>query len=576
MKKIAAICLMLTSFCTGDLRARDFQGKDLKTWLKHLDDQDPAAQQVAFTAVAAYASKGTPEETERAIAGLLGIFVNQEMAPFRNSAVEALGKSGWEKLTPEQFNALAKGTLAVLRRESTQSGTEVAKAAAVRSLGEMAVRIGRRRDTQENLVSEILKVLFELLRDMSIKFLNTEFSVREPRAEAAQQSLARAALKDLPENGRLVYCDITKKDPARTVVFEIDLTGSQLSLLEMTQLIKNVNEKMNGGNLHFQTLKNILAEDGTYDVVLALKLSGTRVRPYDLATLPLTGDFQKLRIDLSKTTLQKVPSFPKSELVAELDLSETKINDCGLEGIARLEKLEVLKIAKTKITDHGLANLVVLKNTLTTLDVSDTKVTDSGLALLAEFPWADLNLSNTKVSDAGLLLLNTGALETLSLGNTNIGDPTLANLGTAPKLKKLVASKTNVSDGGVASLPRTLTDLDVSGTYIGDEALVGLAHLSNLKSLNVSKTLFRGSTVSGLEQLTSLKVLDLSDTFIRDDGIGRLQAIAPWLLNGTTTPGTTPVVGKLILHKNRISRNAIDDLRDAFRGRNVNVYAVRD
>ncbi len=86
---------------------------------------------------------------------------------------------------------------------------------------------------------------------------------------------------------------------------------------------------------------------------------------------------------------------------AALDLSESDLNDAGLEHIAGLIELRDLSLVGTQVTDAGLVHLKRLPR-LEHLDLSGTKVTDAGLVHLRKMrhlQWLQLNF--TQVTDEG-------------------------------------------------------------------------------------------------------------------------------------------------------------------------------
>ena len=71
--------------------------------------------------------------------------------------------------------------------------------------------------------------------------------------------------------------------------------------------------------------------------------------------------------------------------VVEIDLSDKLVDDEDLKVIARYQHLQKLKLAKTGVTDAGLADLLPLKN-LRVIMLSNTAVTSQGLQQLAVLP----------------------------------------------------------------------------------------------------------------------------------------------------------------------------------------------
>lgn len=133
------------------------------------------------------------------------------------------------------------------------------------------------------------------------------------------------------------------------------------------------------------------------------------------------------------------------------------------ESLARVKGLATevvaMHLAKTQVTDTGLAHLAGMSN-LQTLDLSNTNITDSGLVHLEKLrSLQTLTLYNTRVTGSGLASLKgLTSLRQLSLGRTRVDDAGLADLSRLKSLLHLDLADTKVTDGGLAHL-RGLADL---------------------------------------------------------------------------------------------------------------------
>ena len=98
--------------------------------------------------------------------------------------------------------------------------------------------------------------------------------------------------------------------------------------------------------------------------------------------------------ELTKTDLEKVfiLELPQTEItdvslkevvkcknIKLLNLDKTEITDAGLKEIAKLQQLTDLYLAGTKITAAGLKEIAKMQK-LTTLFLDDTNITDAGVA----------------------------------------------------------------------------------------------------------------------------------------------------------------------------------------------------
>ena len=118
----------------------------------------------------------------------------------------------------------------------------------------------------------------------------------------------------------------------------------------------------------------------------------------------------------------------------------TCVIDAGLADLVALEGLErlrVLRLGETKVTDAGLAHLKALEG-LRQLGLRATEVTDAGLVHLKGLTQLQmLNLQGTKVTDAGLVhLKGLSNLRQLYLWDTKVTDEGVKKLREAlPKCK---------------------------------------------------------------------------------------------------------------------------------------------
>jgi hypothetical protein len=88
--------------------------------------------------------------------------------------------------------------------------------------------------------------------------------------------------------------------------------------------------------------------------------------------------------------------------VDEVDFSNTKVTDAGIEHLKGWTQLKLLILSNTKVTDVGLEHLKGWTQ-LQVLDLSNTNVTDAGLEHFKGWTQLqELYLSSTKVTDVGL------------------------------------------------------------------------------------------------------------------------------------------------------------------------------
>jgi Leucine-rich repeat (LRR) protein len=243
-----------------------------------------------------------------------------------------------------------------------------------------------------------------------------------------------------------------------------------------------------------------------------------------------------------------------------LDLSAcNEITDKSCEAIARLPRLETLKLPpESYLTD---ASLKVLSSvgTLTHLIVSSLQVTDEGMKHVAKLTNLKvLHVSGCEsVTNEGIEALETlRNLEAFRASETKLGDAGLQSLvQSCPKLSELhVDGCLQLSDVGVAALSR-LHQLDVlciDRTAVTDASLRLVATIPSLTALSVTEcsaitnagvaalahsvalaTLYLNycniSDVSPLGKLSTLKVLLAANIKIRNGSLQALVAGCPKL-----------------------------------------------
>ncbi len=164
------------------------------------------------------------------------------------------------------------------------------------------------------------------------------------------------------------------------------------------------------------------------------------------------------------------PAAPDPALTQAVE----KINATGasLMPIAAESKefrFTALNVAKD-FSDAHLTPLAPLADKIVSLDLARTKVTDKGLAALAAMKnLRELHLENTTVSDAGIdHLKGLVALEYLNLYGTKVTDAGLQKLAPLAKLKALYLWQTGVTKGGVAQLKAKLPGAQINSGWTAE------------------------------------------------------------------------------------------------------------
>ncbi|MEC5126329.1 c-type cytochrome domain-containing protein [Verrucomicrobiales bacterium BCK34] len=126
-------------------------------------------------------------------------------------------------------------------------------------------------------------------------------------------------------------------------------------------------------------------------------------------------------------------------------------------------RFSALNVSK-EYSDDQIALLKPVAGDIKWIDLARTKVTDKGLAHLAGMKNLErLHLENTAITDAGLdSLKELTNLEYLNLYNTGITDAGLAKLSGLKKLKKLFVWQSKVTDAGAAKFAAAIPGVDVN------------------------------------------------------------------------------------------------------------------
>ena len=133
----------------------------------------------------------------------------------------------------------------------------------------------------------------------------------------------------------------------------------------------------------------------------------------------------------------------------------TPFYDADLQIVCKLAGLQNLTIARTSITDQGIA-AVHRHPSLKRLSLKGCDITDSSLRHLAGInTLEELDLSKTKITGAGLVFLTKlPNLRALNLESTLLSDDSLAHLSGMP-LRSLNLTKTPISGEGFSAVRRS-------------------------------------------------------------------------------------------------------------------------
>jgi Leucine-rich repeat (LRR) protein len=241
---------------------------------------------------------------------------------------------------------------------------------------------------------------------------------------------------------------------------------------------------------------------------------------------------QTLRLGGKNVTDNTLEQLKGLRNLIELDLAMTAMTDIGILHL--LEMRGVYKLALGQLTTDEGAKLIAERTDLHTLRLSGTKITDRGVEALGKLQYlAWLDLGNTQITGSGLSALKIEGLGRLSLSSTPVGDGPLASIkANHPKLQELeLSSCSRLSDRGVSMLSghTSLKKIDLSfNRSITSASADSLASMPSLEDINLSYTSFSDEGVKALAYTTNLRKLNLSGTKVTDACLPELKKLN-WL-----------------------------------------------
>lgn len=207
--------------------------------------------------------------------------------------------------------------------------------------------------------------------------------------------------------------------------------------------------------------------------------------------------------------------------VTALDAVSVDLKDADLQHLKGLHSLVDLDLAKTSITDEGLAVLQFLPQ-LKALNLQRCNlVTDAGLANLQYVPDLErLQLLYTLIGNEGMEhVAKLHKLKVLDLRGSKVSDAGLARLEKHPSLVDIKLRAASITDEGLKSVAtiKQLRTIEAEDTYITDDGLPYLATLTDLQKLNLWRS-YVGLVPDSFQHLsgmTKLKDLRLRGTGVR-------------------------------------------------------------
>ena len=230
-----------------------------------------------------------------------------------------------------------------------------------------------------------------------------------------------------------------------------------------------------------------------------------------------------------------------------LEFEGPSFTDVDLKALPNLDKVEILSLLDTAVTDDGCRELLRARALVEIAIISD-KISDNALGILAQLPaLGSLQIHRgPRIGDEGLRHLSScNRLRELYLKETAITDLGLSAIHKLPQVWSLILNDTSVSDDGCAlladmqqlsllSLERTrvvghglakLKDNEyfhiyLEGTPATDEGVAAIAaRISNLKLISLNQTIVGDAAARALSKLKRLNDARFSHTKLTDAGL---------------------------------------------------------
>jgi len=323
-----------------------------------------------------------------------------------------------------------------------------------------------------------------------------------------------------------------------------------------------------------------------------LDVSATSPTLAGLKNLQPLAELSRLNLSNVKLDGQWLAPVAKFAKLRLLELNGTPLGDDDLVGLAG-QRLTVLDLDRTRLTDNGLRGLPVLVPGLHHLSIQETNITAAGVAAFKQaapdclVDWSPVGGSQSAtsvtppptqsptqppaadpdrvaavwvlsvqatakltISEAGAPahLLPQGAplppspfkIVEISLADASLPNADLSHLNGLNELQRLAIQRCDLPDTVLATLPplAKLENLDLAGNRrLTDASLKSLGNRTGLRNVNLSNT---GITSAGLgllsESLSHLEWIDVSGTAVTLSGITNFEKAEPRCIIDWTPP----------------------------------------
>ncbi len=181
------------------------------------------------------------------------------------------------------------------------------------------------------------------------------------------------------------------------------------------------------------------------------------MRPTYIGCSRVVADAEEMNLWGGTYTADDLSKLSGMKSLLDLHLDSAVFDGPGLQVVGQVKTLRRLTLSYTKVTNEMLEHLKGL-NDLRILELNKTAISDGGLAHLSGLMrLKQLQLRFTNVSGAGLRHLTSLPLERLDLSHTFLSDDAVASLASMKQLRRLNVSQCrNFSIWEVSQLQKAL------------------------------------------------------------------------------------------------------------------------
>lgn len=250
----------------------------------------------------------------------------------------------------------------------------------------------------------------------------------------------------------------------------LDVSETNITLEGVEFILRNLKLEglgISGLNVDWHRLVDLLERKANVRL-RSLKIGSPTLTSKQLAHLLERTRFRNL--DLSTSSID-VSAFPQKISFDSLILDGSSITDDDLNELLRRVKTISLSLARTNVTDRGLAALTNVK--FKVLDLSETNVTDEGLAECSQANWRHLKLNGTPTIGSFLdRWPQSSSLRALELADTQVGYEACAALEKLTNLEFVNFAGTNVTAKGISKLTSDYKQIRIDRCEVSASELV--------------------------------------------------------------------------------------------------------